>query len=108
MLTMAKQVIDIGPDFSPFPAGRYKEDGPYTGEHFREKFLECFNVNENVTIHLDSTAGYGSSFLEEAFGGLVRKEKFTKEKLKEKFKFVTEDTSLENEIWGYINDAEPE
>ncbi len=105
---MTKKVIDIGVDFSPFPGGRYKEDGPYTGEHFREKFLQSFSENQSVVIQLDSTAGYGSSFLEEAFGGLVRKERFTKEDLRQKLTFVTEDSSLNDEIWEYINDAEPE
>ena len=57
---------------------------------------------------MDGVAGYGSSFLEEAFGGLVRVEGFTAEALKEKIRFVSEDPTLEKEIWDYVDDAEKE
>jgi hypothetical protein len=108
MISMETKIIDIGKDFSTLPGGRFKEDGPYTGEHFREKFLPCIRDNEKIIIKLDSTSGFGSSFLEEAFGGLVRKEGFKKEQLREKLKFETDDSSLEEEIWEYIDDAAPE
>ena len=68
-----KTEINVGRDFSPVPAGRRKEDGPFSGESFRERFLtDAIRNNVKVTVDLSGTEGYGSSFLEEAFGGLVR------------------------------------
>lgn len=66
--------IWIARDFSPFPAGRTPKDGPFNGQRFREEVLRpLLERGENVTIHLDGVAGLPSSFLEEIFGGLVRK-----------------------------------
>ena len=43
------------------------------GEGSRERFLEePLTKGEHVTVEFDGTVGYGSSFLEEAFGGAVR------------------------------------
>jgi len=65
--------IDIASEFSVTPAGRFYSDGPDSGERFREEFLvPALRSPEPITIKIDGTAGYGSSFLEEAFGGLVR------------------------------------
>ena len=66
--------INIARDFSPVPAGRFLADGPDSGERFRTDFLlPAFRAgDQNIEIEIDGTAGYGSSFLEEAFGGLIR------------------------------------
>ena len=102
------KTIDIGKNFSRYPAGRFKTDGPFNGELFRDDFLipELIN-NQHIIIELDDTAGYGSSFLEEAFGGLVRKG-ITSEKIKELIIFHSEDEILIEEINDYIDDAEKE
>jgi len=39
---IATTIIDIGKDFSRYPAGRYETDGPFNGELFRAKFLVQF------------------------------------------------------------------
>lgn len=50
--------------------------------------------------------GYGSSFLEEAFGGLVLKHKMKLSILRHKLKIKSDDEpSLVDEIWIYIDDA---
>ena len=65
--------INIANDFSRFPGGRYEKHGKYSGEEFRERFLlPCLQAGMKVEICLDDTLGYPSSFLEEAFGGLIR------------------------------------
>jgi hypothetical protein len=67
------KTISIARDFSKYPGGRYRADGPFSGEEFRERLLKkALDQSETVEVILDDTAGYGSSFLEEAFGGLVR------------------------------------
>ncbi len=74
--------IVVGRDFSDAPAGRYRTDGPFSGEEFREsKLIPALSGGTVVTVDLSGTYGYGSSFLEEVFGGLVRSGRFTKEDL---------------------------
>ena len=72
--------IDISKDFSDVPAGRYKKDGPNSGERFRDDILiPALLTGEKVEVVLDGSEGYGSSFLDEAFGGLARNTEFTRE-----------------------------
>lgn len=100
-----KKII-IAENFSKFPAGRYKSDGKYTGEHFRDDCLiPELQASKKLTIYLDGVAGYGSSFLEEVFGGLVRKNIFSKDELDKKIILKTEDTLLKIEITSYMDDA---
>lgn len=75
---MADIHIKIAGDFTPTPGPRYKAEGPFSGELFREEILEPkFKEAQKeevakLIIDLDGTLGYGTSFLEEAFGGLAR------------------------------------
>lgn len=60
-------------EFTEFPGPRYERLGPYSGESFRKKVLiPIIESGEKVVIDLDGVIGFGSSFLEEAFGGMVR------------------------------------
>ncbi|SDT01694.1 protein of unknown function [Pseudomonas asplenii] len=99
--------ISVKKQFSEYPAGRYRRDGKYSGEVFRDDFVAPFlNRHDVVEIDLDGAMGYGSSFLEEAFGGLVRNHHMKPEVLRKKLKFKSNDEpSLIDEIWIYINDA---
>lgn len=70
-------MISIAKDFSVSPGPRYVSEGPFSGELFREtilnpRFTEALQKGEKLTVNLDGTLGYGTSFLEEAFGGLAR------------------------------------
>ena len=61
-------------DFNRFPAGRYASDGKGNGSAFRDKLLvPVLEGGECAIINLDGAPGYPSSFLEEVFGGLIRK-----------------------------------
>lgn len=103
-----KFIINIGRDFSRFPVGRYLADGEANGQKFREQCLvPALMRADMVVIEFDDALGYGSSFLEEAFGGLVRSGRAAEELLR-KFSFVTEDDSLREEILQYINEAAAE
>lgn len=96
------KTINVANDFSRYPAGRYLADGPFSGERFRDEFLRpVLNSNETATIELDGVRGYGSSFLEEAFGGLVRAG-YDAGRIEHTFKFKATDTSIIAEIKEYI------
>ena len=63
-------------NFSEYPGPRYKSQGNSSGEEFYIKvlnpaFAECYRNKEILEVYLDGTAGYPSSFLDEAFGELV-------------------------------------
>lgn len=98
--------IHVAKEFSPEPAGRFVSDGRYSGESFREKHLHpALDTGNVVQVLMDGGEGYGSSFLEEAFGGLVRKGYFTIEELRERLEVESNDDSLVMEVWDYIDHA---
>lgn len=98
--------IDIGKDFSRYPFGRYASDGPYSGERFRDEFLvPTLKGHQNaVTVVFDNANGMGSSFLEEAFGGLVRNG-FGKDDLLKRLKLESKDTTRVIQVQSYIKEA---
>ena len=102
-----KTVINIAKDFGRYPAGRYPSDGPFNGEDFRDKHLvpALHKNSDTIYIELDGARGLASSFLEEAFGGLVRKG-FEPQTLIRRFYFHSTDPSLIEEILGYIKNQE--
>jgi hypothetical protein len=78
---MAQTVVSIARDYSPSPAGRTPADGPFNGERFRDSVLlpalqQAAQKNDKVIVDLDDAHSYSSSFLEEVFGGIVRKHVF--------------------------------
>ncbi len=98
--------VNVAKEFTRFPSGRLKSLGGTSGEEFREKFLQKPIANgEEVTVQLDGTIGYSSSFLEEAFGGLVRSLKLSSTEIFTKLRLVSTDDSLIVEVRGYIEDA---
>jgi hypothetical protein len=104
---MAIFSISIAKEFSDTPAGRFKSDGPFSGEVFREKLLHpALVAHEEVEVNLDGALGYGSSFLEEAFGGLVREHGMTNEELRRKLHVKTSRRFYDERIWSYIKDAQ--
>jgi hypothetical protein len=104
------KVIHIAREFSPYPVGRFYEDGPDSGQRFRETFLEPpLAAGDSIQVDLSGTEGYGSSFLDEAFGGVVRKFKFTLDDVKKRLILVADadpvDQSYLHETLDYIADA---
>lgn len=95
--------INIGKDFARYPAGRYRLDGPNSGERFREELLvpALMGTDLVVEIVLSEAVGLKSSFLEEAFGGLVRAG-FGGHELLRRLRFISNDASLPEEILQYI------
>lgn len=110
MATNQTKTIDIGRDFSRVPAGRHSADGDYSGEAFREKLLApALREFTDVRVILDNTEGFGSSFLEEAFGGLVRVSGFTAEFLRKHLTIEAASKPAQRykkKILQYIDEAE--
>lgn len=98
-------VIFVARQFSRFPAGRFHADGPFSGQAFRERFLiPAMRTGKSFLVELDGTAGFGSSFLEEAFGGLVRAG-FQATGILALMKLHSTDESIVEEIQDYIKNA---
>lgn len=99
--------INIAKEYTKTPGGRFIKEGEYSGEDFRIKVLEpkykeTKANREQLTVILDGGYGYGSSFLEEAFGGLVRS---LKDAQISKIIIVSEEEpKLIQDVKGYIAD----
>ena len=103
---MESKNISIAEDFSKFPAGRYKSDGPFSGEQFRDDILYPALIKyERVIVNIDGTMGYGSSFLEEAFGGLRRKYDLSLNEIRKKLEIKGEIETYIKRIWQHIESA---
>ena len=99
---------DLAKSFHVYPMGRQM------GEDFRERILipelskiKAENISEKLIIQIDGCKALGSSFLEEAFGGLVRKG-FTRRELRKILEIRAELESKKffvESVWDYINRA---
>jgi hypothetical protein len=100
--------ISIARDFTKFPGGRYRKHGEGSGEEFREDFLvPAIAAGGSVTIDFQGTFGYPASFIEEAFGGLVRAG-FALATLKRQLVLQTADPKYQvyvDQAWQYIGEA---
>lgn len=79
-------------DYTETPGPRFIHQGKFSGEDFYRKVLnskmaECIERDVIMEVVLDGTAGYPSSFLDQAFGELVYD--FSQEKAREKLEFKT-------------------
>ncbi len=80
-------IIDVAKDFSRYPAGRVPEDGDNNGTRFREHILvpalkDAQRNHTTVVVDIDGVRSFGSSFLEEAFAGLIHLGKFNRNDVK--------------------------
>lgn len=71
------RTINVASDFSRSPGGRSRRNGPHNGVEFRTEVLEPLlrkipNEYTKLVVNLDGVDTYIGSFLEEAFGGLLR------------------------------------
>lgn len=103
--------ISIAKDFSPIPGARFPEEGDYSGKDFRNDILcpalkKAIEKAEVLTVILDGTAGLGTSFLEESFGGLIRNDNYSLDTLKKYIVFISEeDPDYITEINQYMEEA---
>ena len=99
--------LNIAKQYTRFPGPRLRKTGEYSGEDFLDtcllEFMQQVTADDQVRIVLDGTKGYGSSFLDESFAGLIR-EGIDPEIVKA-IDFVSEeDPSIIDEIRGYVQD----
>lgn len=94
-------------EFSKFPGPRFVRLGPNSGEKFRDEVLiPAIQESGEISVNLDGTFGYGSSFLEESFGGLVRAGISESAVLFIRNHLVSdEDSTYITEVQEYIDDA---
>lgn len=98
--------INFATDFTRYPGGRYRDDGQYPGERFREDFLvPALKTGERVTVDLDNVMGFGSGFLEEAFGGLIRLDSVEPSAVITNLEIIGADENIRQRIHSYIKDA---
>lgn len=103
---MNEYMINVAKQFARSPAGRVPTDGPNSGTRFREQFLlPALRAHDKVIVELDGTRGYGSSFLDEAFGSIVRSGIFTAQELLNKIELRSTDPSLPLEIRSYFSSS---
>ncbi len=103
--------VVIADDFSFTPGPRLIKEGDFSGELFRTTILapkmrEAIEKGDQLTVVLDGTAGCGTSFLEESFAGLIRKDGINPSVLIQTLKVISvEEPWLVEEVWRYIKDA---
>jgi len=101
-----KFVINVAKEFSIMPVGRYYSDGEGSGQAFREEILSPKIKNgQMVEVNINGLVALGSSFMEEAFGGLIRADGISIEKIRELLSITPVDDDYATEIWEYIEDA---
>ena len=103
--------ISVREDFSPTPGPRYIHEGKKSGEAFRKEVLytkvsEAIEKKISFEVNLDGTAGYGTSFLEESFGGLIRANKLEYQDIVKYMILISkEEEYLKEDVREYLNDA---
>lgn len=106
--------IKIASAFTTAPGPRYVSEGRFSGEQFRKevllpKVLEARDKKCLLTVNLDGTSGYGTSFLEESFGGLIREDNLSLATLDSVLRFISlEEPDFLLEIREYMEKAETE
>ena len=113
---MEKETLNIAEEFSPVPIGRTMEDSDTSGEAFRERILfpkvsRAIAQGSALVIDFSGMKGLSSSFLEEAFGGLIREKELELDAVLKTLEFTPEDSPygpyIEN-VKDYIKEAAPQ
>lgn len=101
--------LSVAKDFSVTPGPRLRSEGEYSGQAFledllRPKFVSASESGTKLLVDLDGVAGYPSSFLEQAFGGLARE--FGTERVLRHLELVcTDEPYITDQVTKYIHRA---
>lgn len=101
-MTKSEFTYEFAEKFSKYPGGRYRKHGPFSGEEFRDDVLiPLLDTYPKVKLNLTGTYGFGSSFLDEAFGEMGKK--FGASECRHLLEFVSDDDpALVDLIWSKI------
>jgi hypothetical protein len=100
---------DVADRFTPDIGGRFRSDGEFSGEEFREAVVlplvrEALETGRSIRFNFDGVTGMPTSFLEEAFGGLFRLHRdLPTERVLQLVKIEAPDTP---KLWPYVRFAE--
>jgi hypothetical protein len=109
--TMDTVIYKIAKEFGVTTGPRFIHEGENSGEKLRTQYFfpflkKAIAENKLVVVDLDGVVGYGTSFLEETFGGLIRYEGLSHDMVKKHLKFVSdEEPYLIADINHYIANA---
>ena len=101
--------LSVAKEFSETPGPRAREEGEFSGEQFLDevlapKFEQARRERVTLTVDLDGTEGYATSFLEAAFGELARR--YSPREVLETVRFKSDDEPyLIDEVRRYISEA---
>ena len=100
--------ISVAGDFALHPGPRLERQGKFSGEAFRKMLIDRLERFDRITVNLDGTSGYGSSFLDEAFGKLITKDGMSKAEVRRRIRVISdEDSTYKSEIEEALELAEP-
>jgi len=108
---MDRVVVKIAKDYTRTPGPRYAKEGANSAEVFREtKFAkivkDAIASNQDIVVDLDGAVGYGTSFLEEIFGGLIRQDNVSYDEFVKRLTIVSkEEPYLIQDIQSYLKQA---
>ena len=68
---MSSQIINFVRVFTAAPGARFRTQGKFSGEAFREDFLKPAIQRGDVIVDLNGALGLPPSFLDEVFGVLL-------------------------------------
>ena len=108
--------IIVAKEFTRTPGVRTLQEGEGSGDLFLRtklypKFREAVQRGVKLIVNLDGTAGYATSFLEAAFGGLVRGDSefgipsTDIDEVVKTLEIQTSDKYLREEIMEYMEEA---
>jgi len=92
-------------EFTKYPGGRHKKDGPYSGEQFREEVLEpMFASGGGIEIDMTGVLGVPASFIDESFAEIAKK--YGKEKFLATIKvFSNDNANIFAEVMLFVEKA---
>lgn len=92
--------------YTDTPIGRDALDGPKNGSDYRDKYvIPALDDYQMVRLDFTKTMGTTPSFLEEIFGGIIRKRILTPQELKRRMEVIYKYESVKRNVVNYINEA---